>query len=93
MEQGLLARRGDWDVPEETTDPSRQNPCHDQNQQRRPDVVHDDFEMASTLGALHHRGRLANERGLRRRLDDTISFATFAASGVEDVLAHMAINS
>lgn len=93
MQERLHAGGGNLDVPEESTDPRRQDPEHDEHKQRRSDAVHDLLEVPAVLSALDQAGSLAHERVPRRGLDDGVGLASLAASGVEHHVSHETIHS
>ena len=78
---------------EETTNPCGQNPEDDENQQRRPDHVHDSLEMTLILGTLDERRGLANEGTSSRFSDDRVGLATLATGSIIADVTHILVDS
>jgi len=87
-----VLRSRDLEVTEETTNPSGENPEHDQHQQGSTDLVHDRLEVTLVLGTLNQRSGLADEGVLGGSGDDGVGLATLATGGVVAGVSHVLVD-
>ena len=79
---GAASGSGDLKMMEETTNPGKENPDHDENKQSRTDGVHDSLEVALILGTLDQRCSSADEGGSGGCCDNGVRLATLASGSV-----------
>jgi hypothetical protein len=82
----------DLEVTEETTNPSSENPEHDENEQGSTDVVHDGLEVTRVLGTLNKSSGTTNERVTGSSSDNTVGLATLATGGVVTGVGHVLVD-
>ena len=87
-----VLRGGDLEVTVETTNPSSENPEHDENQQGGTNVVHDSLEVTGVLGTLDESSGLTDERLAGSSSDDTVGLATLATGGVVTDIGHVLVD-
>jgi hypothetical protein len=88
-----MLRGGDLEVTEETTNPSSENPEHDENEQGGTDVVHDGLEVTRVLGTLNKGSSTTDERVTGSSSDNTVGLATLATGGVVTGVGHVFVDS
>lgn len=92
MKQILRVGLGNPKIVKEAANPCREDPEHNQNEQRRADIVHDGLEVALVLRPLDELRRAADEGVLGRVDDNGVRLSALAASSVVDEVAEVLID-
>jgi len=95
MEQvdGAVLGGSDGETTEETTDPGKNDPEDDENQEGSTNVVHDGLEMTLVLSTLHEGSSATDERSASRGSGKGISFSALATGSVENSVTDVLVNS